>query len=361
VAALVGCGGSAANPVGHATTIASTQCPQVATATIGQITRNVYEEAVGGRNERAARKRLARSVKLGSAVAAGDARATRAALRPLIKHQIVRIDITRGTRTLARYGTAKALAPVRGVISSRGRPVGRYVMSVGGRRSVLAEMRTLTGATISTGREVATAGTTTFAARRFPSGALTITTAVSPAMRTAGCAPTREQTVTDTIGAVGQRLLSAEARGAAVRRVLHVVGTDHGFAAAVAARDPHAMRTAIVRLFKDRNLHVVRIAASLPDATKLGDVGGPFALAPASGPVTANGRRVGTVTLSLQDDTGYIKLMHQFTGAAVQLRLAGGLVPGSSPTPIRPYHAFSFAAKSFDGGPLQIALLVPDA
>ena len=53
------------------------------------------------------------------------------------------------------------------------------------------------------------------------------------------------------------------------------------------------------------------------------DVGGPDVLAPASGPVILRGRVVGRVTLSIQDDAGYIKLLHRFTGATVALTGTG--------------------------------------
>ena len=65
--------------------------------------------------------------------------------------------------------------------------------------------------------------------------------------------------------------------------------------------------------------------------------------------------------------------MHRFTGAAVQLRTARGLVPGSTlqPGPAsipahgavsyagRSYRAVSFTGTAFPSGPLRISLLLP--
>ena len=86
-----------------------------------------------------------------------------------------------------------------------------------------------------------------------------------------------------------------------------------------------------------------------------------------------DGRTAATFALAVQDDTGYIKLMHRFTGADVQLVSPLGKVPGStlSPGPDRiPAHgtlnyrgrrylANSFDATAFPSGALRISLLVP--
>lgn len=73
----------------------------------------------------------------------------------------------------------------------------------------------------------------------------------------------------------------------------------------------------------------MRIRAVTAGGRLVNDVGGPYVLAPASAPVRSRGHVVGRVTLSIQDDTGYIKLTHRFTGAAVVLRTLAGEVPGS--------------------------------
>jgi hypothetical protein len=75
-------------------------------------------------------------------------------------------------------------------------------------------------------------------------------------------------------------------------------------------------------------------------------------------PATARIPGAGRFMLSVQDDTGYIKLMHRFTGADVVLRLNGRIVPGSQLAPARK-HAYRFTAPAFPSGRLQVSLLVP--
>jgi hypothetical protein len=76
--------------------------------------------------------------------------------------------------------------------------------------------------------------------------------------------------------------------------------------------------------------------------------------------------------LSIQDDTGYIKLLHRFTGADVTLSTAAGVVPGSNVVggpPFgpglravryrrRPWRAFGLLGTAFPSGPLRVSLLI---
>jgi hypothetical protein len=303
-------------------------------------------------------------------VARGDAPATRAALRPLLRAQIHRIVVTRGSRVLADLGTGAALAPVHGVVrDAAGAPVGRYTFSVGNDAGIAGLIHALTGAEVvvrAGGHRVAATSTvsgkgqavSTFSAAAFPTGSLQVSL-LGPPANAALCAATSSATVANTIGAVGERLFADERSGAATVRVLRVVAGDRRFRRAVATDDPAALRAAIVRFFRDPSLHVVRIRAVTADGKLVNDVGGPYVLAPASAPVRSNGRVIGRVTLSIQDDTGYIKLMRRFTGADVLLRMPAGPVPGSTLSPRRTSQAFSFAAEAFPSGPLRISLLGP--
>jgi hypothetical protein len=392
---VAGCGGAAeADP--HA---AGQTCAQTVQNELRDVALRVYDQPVGGANVASSERRLARSSALAAAVARGDAAATRAALRPLLRAQIQRVVITRGRRVLADLGTGAALAPVHGVIrAASGAPVGRYTFSVGEDSGIARLIRALTGAQVvmrAGGHRVATtlaaarkslptSGTATvggvsyavssFRAAAFPTGSLRVWV-LSPPATGALCGATHAATVANTIGAVGQRLFRDEQSGAETARVLRVVARDRGFIRAVATDDPAALRAAIVRFFRNPTLHVVRIRAVTVGGKLVNDVGGPYVLAPASAPVRANGRVVGGVTLSIQDDTGYVKLMHRFTGAQVILRTPAGQVPGSSLSPGpstvpsrgvvtyagSAYQALSFAAQAFPSGPLRISLLSPAA
>jgi hypothetical protein len=190
--------------------------------------------------------------------------------------------------------------------------------------------------------------------------------------RPRACTTTPAQTVANTIGAIGERRVRAEATGPGARHALALVASDPAVAHAVRHRDGAAMRAAIVRFFRVRSLHIVRVRATSARGRLVNDVGGPFVLAPASRAVRGRGGRVlGHVTLSVQDDAGYIKLMRRFTGAGVVLRARSGVVPGSSPAPhglpargtvvaegLRSA-TFRFTTTAFPGGRLSVALLVP--
>jgi hypothetical protein len=174
------------------------------------------------------------------------------------------------------------------------------------------------------------------------------------------CAPSPGQTVAETVGAVGERLARAEAHGPEVARALRLVSADRRFERAVRTRDAAALRAAIVRFFAVKRLHIVRVRAVTASGRLVGDVGGPYVLAPASRPIRERGRIVGRVMLSIQDDAGFVKLMRRFTGAAVVLRAGGRVLPVSARPPRGGSVARSaFTTRAFPAGRLRVALLVP--
>jgi hypothetical protein len=67
--------------------------------------------------------------------------------------------------------------------------------------------------------------------------------------------------------------------------------------------------------------------------------------------VRSNGRVIGRVTPSSEDDAGYIQLMRRFTGADVLLRTPAGPVPASTLSPRRTNQAFSFHRSGVPLGP----------
>jgi hypothetical protein len=243
------------------------------------------------------------------------------------------------------------------------------VAAVAGDRSIAGTLATLTGAGVtvraagatmaSTAAPPVVARTLSLPATAFPHGALTVRLALPP-VAPGLCAPGGGATRARTVEQVGRRLFASEAGGTRVRRVLAHVAHDPRFLRAVAARDPAALRAEIVRFFRDSALHVVRIRAWGADGRLIGDVGGPYVLAPAATALHRNGRTIGRVLLSVQDDTGYIKLLQRFTGATVVLRTAGRLVPGSGvPAPGPGVDRVTYAVGAFPSGPLQVTLAVP--
>jgi hypothetical protein len=351
---------SAPHPHHIRTTAATPACATTARAEIISVARRIYNQAVSGRNEVAAVARIQRSAALARAVAARDPRAVRTALAPLIHHRITRIEIFAGGRTLARVGTVPAYAPVRGVIAGG---AGRYVLSVGDDHAFEAITRGLTGATVHFGGT----GGASFPAMTFPSHRTTVQLGL-PAQPPVTCGATAADTRAATIGLVGRNLIRAEAQGATAQLALKHAAKTPAFRRAIASGSPAAVRAAIIGFFRDSRFHIVRVRA-WKGSHLITDVGGPYVLSPASATIPGAGR----VMLSVQDDTGFIKLMHRFTGAEVVLHAGAKTVPGSnlSPGPPyasgltsvtyhgRPYRAYGFTTPEFPTGALRVSLLVP--
>jgi hypothetical protein len=369
-AALAACGHAAlsmAPPRASAPT--GTACPAIARAELTTVARRIYRQAVDGRNEAAATRRIAHAPALASAVAAHDPAATRRALAPLLKHQITRIVVTDGHRALASAGRAPAYAPARGPIVAGGRVVGRYVLSVGEQAAYTGLTRTLTGASARFARAAAP-GAAAFPATVFPRGRRVVSLRL-PAVPRSVCAPTVADTRLAVMGLVARHVLAAEQHSASVRRALRHAEADPAFRAAVAAGDPAATRAAIIGFFRDDRFHIVRVRAWNAHGL-ITDVGGPYVLGPATGTVrSASGAIAGHVMLAVQDDTGYIKLVHRFTGAGVVLRTAAGTVPGSTAAPGPPFspglgtatdhgrglRTYGLRGTAFPSGPLDVTLL----
>ncbi len=363
--------GSAAN-VGTATGAVSSVCAATADATDADVVRRIYAQAVDGRLVASVTSRLGSSTALASAVAARDRTAIAAAVAPLWRNQIRRLIVSdNGGRVLYARGRTAALAPFsRPLTDAGGKVVGSYTAAVSSDAALTGIAADVTGGRVavrgssgrvlsSTGRGGPGAAVSVVAGTAFPSGAVAITLdppAVDPRLCGADAASTHALMV----AAVGRRLFATEAGSTQATRVLaHVAGT-RAFQDAVAAHSASALRAQIVRFFADPSLHVVRIRAIDPSGVLIGDVGGPYALAPASAPVRRGGRRLGTVTLAVQDDTGYIKLLGRFTGAAVALKAPNGPVPGSDLLPSgggRQQVAYTVGA--FPSGPLDVTLSVP--
>src|SRR6476469_504485 len=188
---------------GGSAAVADPACTAALDGTLLSVAQRVYAQASGGRNVLSVEHRFARSRALGSAVSRGDSAATRRALAPLLKAQVKRLVVMRGSHVLARKGHTAALAPFSGMIrDASGAPVGRYRVSVAGDAGLAGIIHTLTGAGVTMtagGRPVArVAGTATPAAVRTftgtacPQGALRVRLAL-PAATAALCAPTAGQ------------------------------------------------------------------------------------------------------------------------------------------------------------------------
>jgi hypothetical protein len=376
----------------------------VSAATLGEVGKRIYRQAAAGRTVSEALSRVKRSSALASAVSAGDAGATRSALASLLANQIARIDVVKGGHVFAGAGTGPAIAPVRGALAGTG---ASFLLSTQAASSYLNVLKQVTGAEIlllagptspSAGARrlggtiagpqparIPTRGTLEYKKKKYatfslqgsayPSGSLRIVMLVPrSAVR---CGDSAAQTRVATLGHVGELIYEEEAASPYVRATLRHIEADSGFQRAVATRDAAATRAAIVGFF-GAHIHVVRVRVTVPGPSGAQrffyDLGGPYVLAPVHGTLHSAGKLVGRFSFAIQDDAGYMKLAHRFTGAEVLMRtgskqVMGTLDPGPGSVPNRgtvsygghDYDAYSFTGVAFPSGPLRISLLLARA
>jgi hypothetical protein len=373
-----------------------TACAATVASTLAQVGERVYRTAATSDDVAQAVGRVQGSSALASAIASGDASAAGAALRALLRGQIVRIEVLRGGRVLASAGSGPAIAPVRGSIPGTG---ASFVLSVQSDADYLQVAHQITGAQVlmmtSGGGAPATrrlagtiagpppatvpsTGPLSYAGQSYevaslngavyPSGALRIALLVPSSALS--CPGSASQTRVETQGRVGERIYEEERRSPSVSTTLHQIESSTAFRAAVAAQDPSATIAAIDGFFA-AHIHVVRVRVTIGKRL-LVDHGGPYVLAPVRGTLRSGGRVIGHFEFSVQDDAGYLKLAHLFTGAEVLMRVGsqqimGTLNPGPASVPDRgtvsyggrSYEAYSFTAEAFPSGPLRISLLIP--
>lgn len=412
IGALAGCGSatathSAASPpatsagVGVSASAATTanspapaSCATTVASTLGTVAARVYHAAATGGIVAQAVHRVQSSSTLAHAVNSGDSAAAGAALRALMVGQIVRVEVLRGGRVLAQAGSGVAIAPVRGSIPGTS---ATFVLSTQSDRSYLQVVHQVTGAQVllSAGaRRLAgtiggpppaslpAAGALTYAGQSFQTATLTGTVYPSGALHIVLLAPTASiscpgsaaQTRVETLGHVGERVYQEELHSPAVSATLRHIEHSSAFQRAVAAHDAAGTRAAIVGFFGE-HIHVVRVRVTI-GGRLLEDLGGPYVLAPVHGTVRSGGHVVGQFAMAIQDDAGYLRLAHLFTGAEVLMRTGGRQVMGTlSPGPTnvptdqksasgpvsyggRSYEAYSFTGEAFPSGPLRISLLL---
>jgi hypothetical protein len=395
----MGCG-SKTHAQGASSDLAAAQTapPSCANATaraLVGVAQRIYHEIAGGRIALPAAQRLAGAPTLLAAAEADDPALARAALRSLLRKQLVRVRVTVAGGTLAEYGSANAVAPVSVPLkNSGGRTIGTVTASEQGVLGYSGTVHGVTGALVLVRAGSRTLGSSSnsppsvvpnhgetsyrgvrysiysFPGKGFPALALR-TFVLTPVPAASTCAHTPAETAADAVGASAMRIYNGERSDATTMATVRDFERSRSFQEAVASDDAPATRAAIVAFFKT-TLHVVRVRATLGEKL-VADVGGPHVLAPVRGDVRdPHGRIVGHFLLSIQDDLGYVILAHRFTGAQVLLRegegqILGNLTPGPKRVPTRGelnyrgvhYYAYSFMAKAFPTGSLRISLLIP--
>lgn len=433
-AALAGCGGGtgAAGAVlsSSPTTSSPRPSPQAvacALTTLGAlktIAQRVYAEDAHSTNERLDLGLVLRSSALQAAAAAGDPTAARAAARALITSgHVARIRLTVGGRVLTDIGDPAAIAPVSATLTdASGAPIGTVLVAVqsgsgylstvdgltGGGASLRSGGRVLAGLSPTGGAALPANGLVTvkgtayavasFPVQAFSAGTVRVTLVHPVASAAANCGSTAQDTVANAVGHAVAQIYNIESHGGSLNKQARRVQTDPGLLAAVSARDPAAIRAAIVALLTQ---HIVRVRVVAPGLAPV-DVGGPFVLGPMTVPLRTRGRTIGTAELSIQDDLGLVLLARRLVGVQVVVQLPPGttvtpaqaqLVASSSvrvggylvmlhggahptmstlanpPATIpargtitvggRRYSVFSLTATAFPSGPLPVRLLVP--
>jgi hypothetical protein len=384
------------SPTGLLAEAGQGDCQSLADNTIGAVAKRIYEEVASGPVIREAMKRTRRSARLLEAVREDDPVAAHRALAQLNKGQLVRAKVLRGSATLSEIGGSPAIAPARETLrSAAGASIGTVVISTQGMRAFVDTLHSLTGAQVLlSGASAAPQGTTTssvldgeeparhdaysFTAERFPAGRLRATLEIPPPPAWV-CADSAAQTVTNTIGLIAKRIYHGERAGEKVTSVVRGMQSSPGFVNAVADQNAAQTRASIIGFFRS-HLHVVRVRVTVNEPgggqRLLIDVGGPHVLAPVRGTLRLGGRVIGHFLVAIQDDTGYLKLVHLFTTAQVLLRPGRGQPIGTlAPNPAlshvpasgsfayhgSTYEVYSFNGKSFPSGPLQISLLLADS
>ena len=182
------------------------------------------------------------------------------------------------------------------------------------------------------------------------------------------CGSATAATYLDTALAVARQINYGESASAEVTRAVTSIESDQLLANAVAAGDLPAIDSEVHALVFNHE-HIVRLRV-LRDGKVLDDLGGPLVLAPVSGPLTLDGRVVGAFVMSVQDDSGYEKLLERLVGADAVMRYQGTTVvsdidvaglPRSGATVLvagTSYLVASFDVSRFPGGELSVSLLL---
>jgi hypothetical protein len=383
---------------------ASSACGTPVLEALSQVAQRIYDEGVSSERTEIATHAITRSSALREAIESGNSAAARAAARGLLASgHLTNLTVLRGTHVLAEAGSGSALAPVRGSISSKaGAAIGSFVTSVWADQGFISELKgvvegdvalrkaghSLGGSFALPAGELPPAGTLTehgvafqyasFAATAYPSGSLRVYLLRTVHSTAAFCGQTAQDALVKTLSRIASLIYAGEGGVHALEQV-HRAQHDPALLQAVAERNSTATRKAVVQLVFDHT-HIVRLRVSATGGQLLSDVGGPYVLAPVDGMLRLHGKPIGTVTLSIQDDEGYLRLAKRLVGLDVLMYMnptsshpelvknsLGPGVDGFSSVPLsglytyrgHTFRVFTLHARSFPSGPLQISVLIP--
>ena len=202
------------------------------------------------------------------------------------------------------------------------------------------------------------------------SGAGAVAVATAAPTFASGAAPTSRSALT----AVAEHQYAAEIHGGVALGTLHRVGRDPTLLRLLASGNVRATRAYVQREFPAvwYHWHVSRMRI-LQGSRVIVETGVPFVVAPAQmtlhGP---GGRPLGTLQVSIQDEIGFVRLMHRNYAVDVAVRgqrtgqvrtslpaAAYAKLPWSGPVTIagQPYRVTSFRQTAWNDEPVIVSIL----
>ena len=178
----------------------------------------------------------------------------------------------------------------------------------------------------------------------------------------------------DRIVAVAQRQYSLEIHGGAAFAALHLVGRDRTLLQLLRSDNVNATRSYVQRQFAAVwfHQHVSRMRI-LQGSRVVVEIGVPFVVAPVQmtlrGP---GGRNLGVLQVSIQDEIGFVRLIHRHNPVDVVVRGQHGEVETSLPAAARVrlpssgsvtiagqrYHVSSFREMAWNHEPVTVSILM---
>jgi hypothetical protein len=185
------------------------------------------------------------------------------------------------------------------------------------------------------------------------------------------CGPATATAIASVDLKVARRIYTGELRGSEVSANAARVSGDSELRKALAGSDEAGVYAAVHRLVYTPHWHIVRLRV-VKNGRVIADVGGPYVVAPVSGPLKWHGRTLGSYVMSVQDDAGYMKLVSHFVGVPIDLYVSAAFVMGTLQPPPpswsddqsatlagHTYQTHVLSALAFPTGTLHATLFVP--
>jgi hypothetical protein len=200
-----------------------------------------------------------------------------------------------------------------------------------------------------------------------------IASAASPPTATPPpCGDSTLATVSSVVGYVATNIYRGELAGGEVAVDQRHVTQSAALLRAVAKRNSVGVYSALHALVYHPLWHIVRLRVLDTSGHVLGDIGGPYVIAPVSGVLRLNGHVIGSYLMSVQDDYGFTLLESHAVGDPIAIYYrgknvadTGGPLPPSQPAgPTMmldgvSYTVLTLTYDAFPTGTLTAVILVP--